>query len=99
VLLDGPGRCEKHRSGFAWRGPQLEGYGSSRWTRLSLKIRRERPICERCRSRPSTQVHHRRHLRFPNPRWYDPRELEALCDECHRAETGRHGALRRQGRA
>jgi 5-methylcytosine-specific restriction protein A len=97
VLLDGPGRCAKHRRA-GWSGPRYPGY-DSRWNKLSRKVRRERPLCERCRQRPSTQVHHRRHLKFPDPHWYDERELEALCDPCHRSETGRYAALRQQGRA
>jgi 5-methylcytosine-specific restriction endonuclease McrA len=99
VLLDGPGRCERHKRSFNWGGPRLAGYDSSRWRRVSQKVRRERPICEGCGKRRSEEVHHTRHLKFPHPQWYDERQLMALCAPCHRQVTSRHAALRRQGRA
>jgi 5-methylcytosine-specific restriction endonuclease McrA len=95
-----PGRCDAHRRpGFNWQGPRLAGYDSARWKSTSRRIRRERPTCERCGDRPSEHGHHRRHLRWPDPRWFDPDELEALYAECHRTVTGRHAAMVKQGRA
>jgi 5-methylcytosine-specific restriction endonuclease McrA len=99
-ILNEPGRCAEHRrEGYNWRGPRLAGYDSTRWKRTSVRIRRERPTCERCGVRPSAHVHHRRHLHWPDPGFFDPDELEALCAPCHRTVTGRHAAMVKQGRA
>jgi 5-methylcytosine-specific restriction enzyme A len=99
-ILNEPGRCAEHRrEGYNWRGSRLAGYDSTRWKRTSVRIRRERPTCERCGVRPSAHVHHRRHLHWPDPGFFDPDELEALCAPCHRTVTGRHAAMVKQGRA
>ena len=63
---------------------------SSRWTRLSRQIRRERPICQRCEEKglltPSEEVHHIRKVeQYPNLA-FDPNNLRALCKPCHRIE-------------
>ena len=60
------------------------GKGSGRpWKGLSRAIRANHPFCEVCEKRPSTEVHHKR-------KWYDsvegrldPRNLVAVCRECH----------------
>lgn len=61
---------------------------SSKWTRLSRQIRRERPICEECLKKggplkPSQEVHHVVKVRSNPNLAFDPANLMALCRECH----------------
>lgn len=61
---------------------------SSKWTRLSKQIRRERPICEECLKKggalkPSQEVHHIIKVRSNPNLAFDPANLMALCRECH----------------
>ena len=64
---------------------------SSRWTRLSQQIRRERPICQRCEEqglplRASSEVHHVRKVATHPHLAFNPDNLRALCHECHTIE-------------
>jgi 5-methylcytosine-specific restriction enzyme A len=72
---------------------QARFYGSKAWKRLREYVRREEPTCAMCKERPSTQVHHR----DGDWRNNDRRNLEAVCDPCHRSHSGRdHHAKRGQ---
>jgi 5-methylcytosine-specific restriction endonuclease McrA len=43
-------------------------------------FRRAQGICERCKQRPATQVHHLTYIRVFSEL---PTDLQALCKECH----------------
>ena len=62
-------------------------YGSEAWKRLSLGVRGERKVCERCaawgRTRGAAVVHHREPVRKAWHLRWDQRNLEALCWQCH----------------
>ena len=63
-----------------WRG--------KRWSALATSVRARNPICERCRERFSQEVHHSVPL-HKGGSLYDPRNLVALCKECHHEVTNR----------
>jgi hypothetical protein len=52
------------------------------WALLSKRIRKERPVCEMCGKRPSTQVHHIFSRRF-KATMFDESNLMAICGGCH----------------
>jgi 5-methylcytosine-specific restriction enzyme A len=82
VLLDGPGRCHRHR-GSASSGTR--GYGAS-WRRDRNRYIAAHPLCERCQA-PAVDVHHRdgRHPSEPEANAWS--NLESLCRSCHRRAT------------
>ena len=63
-----------------WRG--------RRWSALATSVRARNPICERCKERFSAEVHHTMPL-HKGGSLYDPRNLVALCKECHHDVTKR----------
>ena len=63
-----------------WRG--------RRWSDLAASVRARNPICERCKERFSAEVHHSVPL-HKGGSLYDPRNLVALCKECHHEITTR----------
>ena len=63
-----------------WRG--------RRWSALATSVRARHPICERCKERFSEEVHHSVPL-HKGGSLYDPRNLVALCKECHHEITTR----------
>ena len=63
-----------------WRG--------RRWSALATSVRARNPICERCKERFSEEVHHTMPL-HKGGSLYDPRNLVALCKECHHDVTKR----------
>jgi len=63
------------------RGKRL-GYGGS-WTRLSLKLRQNNPLCQRCGIAPSDEVHHIVPLEVNPALKMDPRNLMVCCRACH----------------
>jgi 5-methylcytosine-specific restriction endonuclease McrA len=63
------------------RGKRL-AYGGS-WTRLSLKLRQNNPLCQRCGIAPSDEVHHIVPLEINPALKMDPRNLLAVCRACH----------------
>jgi 5-methylcytosine-specific restriction endonuclease McrA len=98
VVEDGPGRCEQHRpSGWTEykRAGRSDRYDDPAWKRLRARHIRVHPTCARC-GNPAEHVHHRD--RDP-ARFLDPTNLESLCADCHASETGRQGALVKQGSA
>lgn len=60
---------------------QVRGYDAN-WQRLSAAFRREHPLCQRCRERPSELVHHLRPISAGGSR-LDPANLISLCKACH----------------
>ena len=63
-----------------WRG--------QRWSDLAASVRARNPICERCKERFSAEVHHSVPL-HKGGSLYDPRNLVALCKECHNEVSNR----------
>ena len=63
-----------------WRG--------RRWSALAASVRARNPICERCKERFSEEVHHSVPL-HKGGSLYDPRNLVALCKQCHHDITTR----------
>ncbi len=63
-----------------WRG--------RRWSALAASLRARNPICERCKERLSEEVHHTVPLSMGGS-LYDPRNIVALCLECHHDVTFR----------
>jgi len=61
-------------------------YDSEQWLATRQRILTERPLCERCRSVASRQIHHRTYVRLGHER---PEDILALCRECHQAVHGR----------
>jgi len=64
-------------------------------------IRSERPICELCKKRASSQVHHYFSRKFENTR-FDDNNIVAVCFTCHRIfhgdpEKGRNFMIERLG--
>ncbi len=66
---------------------QERGYGGQ-WSRLSLMIRKQRPLCEHCTAAPSEEVDHIVPFSGLNdPLRFDVTNLQALCRPCHHAKT------------
>ena len=64
---------------------------SSRWTRASKQVRAAHPICQRCEEqggplRPSQEVHHIKKVCTHPHLAFNPKNLRALCRECHTIE-------------
>jgi len=52
------------------------------WWRLRWQVlNRAGGVCEACHVRTAEQVHH---LKYPRDRREEMRDLQAVCDECHR---------------
>ncbi len=77
---------------------------TSRWLRLRRDILTAHPLCERCEAEgyitPATEVHHRKPVEDginyaeKHRLMYDPKNLCALCHDCHvktHIEMGRSG--------
>lgn len=80
------------------RGTTAErGYGND-WRKLSERFRANNPLCQRCEEMglvtPSEHVHHIVPIREATELRLEPKNLRALCMECHeieeRANHGRH---------
>jgi hypothetical protein len=54
-----------------------------RWTKKSIDIRCQRPVCEKCRAAPSTTIHHGTYCRGLPPWEYPDETLWSLCQDCH----------------
>jgi 5-methylcytosine-specific restriction endonuclease McrA len=90
-----PAPADRHRDyNRSGRDPALLGlYSTPRWRRFRALIRRERVLCERCRSAGLTVVgalvHHKVDPRVDPERALDPENVELLCSHCHaRAHAG-----------
>jgi hypothetical protein len=63
------------QSGYQWY------LGSAFWReRREAALRRAKGICERCKSRSATHIHHLTYIRIFKER---PDDLMALCQKCH----------------
>ena len=102
VIVDGPGRCPKHRRrGWdTWKAANPEksdGY-DRRWTRLRDRLLAERgALCEFCGAvNVPLQLHHLDHQPPDSPRGLDPANLKFACGSCHRREGQRRTTTRRR---
>lgn len=79
---------------IAWRARYYSVLDSPEWRfRASRVLEREDHICQGCRERPATQVHHtpEAYKHLGNEPLY---MLIALCVQCHRAITERDRSAR-----
>ena len=81
------------------RSAAARGYDAA-WRRLRLDHLAANPLCEKCRRggrvTAATQVHHiRRFNGLDDPLRLDSRNLESICDPCHRRESA--AAANRRG--
>lgn len=67
----------------AYKALGIRRHYSGAWARLSLKTRQNHPLCQRCGSAPSVEVHHVVPLRLDPRLAMDPRNLLAVCRPCH----------------
>ena len=74
---------------YANTSKNSKGWRGSRWTALAASVRSRNPICERCKERFSEEVHHSVPL-HKGGSLFDPRNLVALCKECHHEITSSH---------
>ena len=58
---------------------------SSRWTRVSRQVRATFPLCQRCKAKPSMEVHHKVPANKAPWLFFDPSNLMAVCRPCHEA--------------
>jgi 5-methylcytosine-specific restriction protein A len=110
ALLDKPGYCGKHRRPAvdnAARRPfenaqRSNYYGSSLWKSLSRRMIRERPWCDLCGALKAEgallEAHHRVPPRGDEELFFDERNLQVLCRDCHQAVTAREIQERRMNR-
>ena len=71
----------------------------NKWLKLRKAKLSSNPICERCKEKPATEVHHIKPVEdgIGAERYrlmYDPHNLMALCHDCHiltHTEMGRSG--------
>jgi 5-methylcytosine-specific restriction enzyme A len=99
AALVSSGYCDKHRTerhntlrdlDRKKTPEQVRFYTGWRWRMVSVRFRRENPLCDRCRERgtiqPAELVHHNPPYdelinRGLNPYSYD--YLQSLCNRCH----------------
>jgi hypothetical protein len=62
-------------SGYHWYLASPSWYERRKWI-----LKRANFLCEKCRKRPATVVHHRTYKRVFNE---EPADLIALCGSCH----------------
>lgn len=80
-----------------------EEHHNAAWTRLSMQVRLQRPICEdpfgwhsmTGSYAPSVCVHHVEDVKKSPTRLFDPENLLSLCQTCHDALHGKSDALSR----
>ena len=96
AIVEGSERyCEKHRKlefENAFRNvnkQRLEFYSTSRWQKIRKLKLAESPICEVCKNRFATQVHHLEKARDNPQLRYDMNNLQSICLWCHAKETQR----------
>jgi len=72
------------------RGTKQErGYGGE-WSRISLMVRAEHPVCQVCHAAPSEDVDHIIPFRgIKDPLRTQRSNLQAICRACHTAKTAR----------
>lgn len=78
--------CTEHEATRRHKDPeQACFYRSSHWTKLSKLIRKQRPVCESCRSKPSQFVDH------VDGDWRNnaPENHAALCRDCNATKTAK----------
>ena len=71
-------------------------YSSSAWRRTRLYKLGLNPICEQCKDRPGTDVHHIIPLKRDPMKAHELENLQALCKKCHSKHIGRESAAKRK---
>jgi hypothetical protein len=72
---------------MAYKAPyRINWFNQVRWEVLALA----HGLCQRCHTEPATQVHH---LYYPTHRRELPRDLMAVCNDCHEIIHGIDDAL------
>jgi len=92
LTKDDSGFCLDHKK-ENWRretkdrGPKMAFYETSRWRKMSKRIRRMNPLCAMC-DRASEEVDHiiPAHLHH-DP--FDESNLQQLCKSCHARKRGK----------
>lgn len=91
-------RCAEHRSSHARRRLKPAGafrvYDSPRWRALVRQVRREEPVCRRCKVTPTADVDHILELEDGGAP-YDRTNLQGMCRPCHRIKTAEAARARR----
>ena len=64
-------------------------YSGVRWIRLAKAYLAEHPLCEKCRARLATLVHHKVPRKADESLAYEWSNLEANCQGCHNAQEVR----------
>ena len=88
--------CPQHQREEWKRHDQARGSAAERgydaaWREIRDRYLADHPMCERCKRRPSTMVHHRTPKRQGGSD--DPSNLQALCELCHRQVEAAEGTL------
>ncbi len=74
-------RAEEQKQLQDWRRNYAIYLASDEWKRKrALVLLRANNICEGCRTKPATQVHHLTYVHLPQELLW---ELVAVCDSCH----------------
>ena len=98
---DHPAKPEKSEGRYV-RQRSADPYHTSRWTKLSRAFRAEHPLCAECNRRgiikPATCVDHIEPWPICADRFYDLKNLQALCDECNHEKGQRDKLLIKQWR-
>jgi 5-methylcytosine-specific restriction protein A len=84
---------------------RLAVYGSQQWREYSLAYRRAHPLCAECErngvTKPSRCVDHKKPVTDEHdPLFWEPRNHQALCNECHSRKTAKEtpaGLNRKRG--
>lgn len=73
----------------AW-GKRNSFYDTARWRRVSIQVRKDKPLCEHCQQNgfiePSTQTDHIVPIEHGGDK-FNYHNLQALCDKCHARKT------------
>lgn len=95
------GYCARHRPQEADRvdAPARQLYRGPRWRELRAAVLKQHPHCPgrgdgRACGEPTVDVHHREPHHGDPARFYDPRNLVALCHRCHPAIEARERRTR-----
>ena len=60
-------------------------YADPRWRRTSRALRRQRPVCERCRNDLATEVHHKVPIDQAPELAFVLDNLMSVCTACHKS--------------
>lgn len=91
---------KSERKPSKYREDHVNVYNTKTWVNLRKAYLMEHPLCEEClkqgKTTVATQVHHIKHILEGKDKWeqkeigYDPNNLMALCEKCHRDKHKGH---------